>query len=93
MADPFDFYADIASVTKSDVGMTLILLRSLPAPANRDGVLTGPNEVQEGVQPVAAELVARIRMTPVFAAQLRDLLVRILETADHDAGRVVDQTG
>jgi hypothetical protein len=91
MADPYDFYADIASITAADTGLTLLLLRTLPLPANKDGVISGADEVFEGMAPINAELVARVRISPVFATQLRDLLNRILERGAGQAP-AVDQT-
>lgn len=73
MADPVDFFADYASVNANPNGYTLIFVRSMPMPTNRTEAET------QGEITMQAEIVARVRFTPVFATQLRDLLDRIIK--------------
>jgi hypothetical protein len=85
MTEPLDFYADLASMNVAPNGMTLVLLRSMPLPAGSepDGSLVldeaHPNTDRTGPVSLSFELVARVRISPQFAVQLRDLLSRTID--------------
>jgi hypothetical protein len=92
MSEPADFYSDLASINVSSNGMTLIFLRSMPAPrgtidsSGAFGIEMGadghplPDQGGMASKPIMNfEMVARIRISPPFAVALRDLLTRTLD--------------
>lgn len=102
MADPADFYTDLASINVSQVGVTLIFLRSAPIPRLSDVNAGGPDSPDIGEAPAVqeqqteelqVEIVGRVRMSAPFLAQLRNLIDTTLRKIEEPAGDKPDHSG